>query len=263
MPELPDVETLRRLVSRKALRQVIGHTSVRARKLLGRTPAQAIYKALHGTCFAGTRRHGKYLFIRLRGRGWLVLHFGMTGRLYYYTGREPDRRYNAMVVDFENGRHLAYNSRRKLGLIELTDSPRQFVERKGLGADALAVGQRQFLSLLENRRGKIKGLLMNQGRIAGLGNVYTDEVLFHAGVHPETPVQAMTRADRLRLYRCLRKVLAKAIEARVDVHRLPRSYLLPNRGRDGRCPRCHTPLGRLSVSGRTTYYCPVHQRRKA
>lgn len=261
MPELPDVETFKRFVDDHALGQIITHTSIRDHTVLGRATAQRIYKALHHRRFLYTHRHGKYLFIKPSGRDWLVLHFGMTGRLYYYQEREPEPAYNVMVIYFKNHRHLAYNSRRKLGTIDLTRQPRAFIKERDLGADALALDEQAFLALLQGRRGIIKNFLMDQHHLAGLGNVYTDELLFHASVHPRMPLQALNDKTRRRLYAAMHKILRKAIDVRADLNRLPRTFLLPHRRKDGRCPRCGVALRSISISGRTTYFCPAHQPR--
>lgn len=260
MPELPDVETYRRLVTRHALRQVIVRSSIRDAGVLDRTPVPRIHRALRGRRFVGTHRHGKYLFLRLNDDGWMVLHFGMTGRLRYYGNREPEPQFTIMVISFDNGHQLAYTSRRKLGIVDMTDAPRIYVKRRGLGIDALGLDEPTFMALLTGHRAAVKNFLMDQHRLSGLGNVYTDEILFHAGIHPKAPVDKLNQADRRRLFRSLRSVLDNSIRAQAHVIRLPRTFLLPHRHKGGRCPRCGTPLKRLTTAGRTAYYCPRHQR---
>jgi formamidopyrimidine-DNA glycosylase len=101
---------------------------------------------------------------------------------------------------------------------------------------------------------------MDQHSIAGIGNVYADEILFHARLRPQRDIPALGPRELKRLFQSLRKVLKKAIEARADPARMPRSFLLPRRQRGGRCPRCKARISTIAVGGRTAYYCPKCQR---
>ncbi|MEJ2686824.1 MAG: Fpg/Nei family DNA glycosylase, partial [Gammaproteobacteria bacterium] len=146
-----------------------------------------------------------------------------------------------------------------LGLVDITDEPAEFIRLKGLGPDAMDLGPGQFDETLGARRGYIKSLLMNQHAIAGLGNVYSDEILFQAGIHPRCEVRQLSGAERHRLRRALNKVLHEAIEDGADPQRFPRTFLTPHRHPGAVCPRCGTKLGILKVGGRTSYYCPRRQ----
>jgi formamidopyrimidine-DNA glycosylase len=107
----------------------------------------------------------------------------------------------------------------------------------------------------------VKAALMNQAVLAGIGNLYADEILFQAGVHPRAAPRRLSRATLRRLYRTMERVLRAAIAARAEPANLPRTFLLRHRGDDGRCPRCGRRLRTMRVSGRTTYYCPRRQGR--
>jgi formamidopyrimidine-DNA glycosylase len=125
-----------------------------------------------------------------------------------------------------------------------------------LGPDALLLGRTEFLELLERRRGGVKAALMDQGFIAGVGNIIADEVLWHARIHPRRRVESLDADERRRLFTQLRRVLREAVEGYDYIPR-KRSWLSGVRGLPGaRCPRCKTPLGRATVAGRTTYFCP-------
>ncbi len=163
--------------------------------LLHGTSPQALGRALKRRQFVSTRRHGKYLFLAVDQEAWLVLHFGMTGELEYFGKHDGEPRYTQFLIDFDNGFRLAYIAPRKLGRIELTDSPENFVAGNDLGVDALDVTAKQFLTLAKTSRGGVKAWLMNQGTMAGIGNIYSDEILFQAGVHPRhirSPIWART-----------------------------------------------------------------------
>jgi formamidopyrimidine-DNA glycosylase len=261
MPELPDVEVFKRYLDSTGLHQKIEQVELRDKKILGKASANSISKTLQGRRFESTRRHGKHLFVELGDDGWLVLHFGMTGFLQYFKGQEEDPRYHVLVVSFDNGYHLAYCSRRKLGTVDLTDDPDTFIDQEKLGPDALTLDFDRFEQLLKGRRGSIKSLLMNQGAMAGVGNIYSDEILFQAEIHPKTAVNELNDAQRRKLFAKLKEVLDTAIDCKADPENLPHDYLLPHRSEGEPCPHCDQPLAQIRFSGRTAYYCPRRQGR--
>jgi formamidopyrimidine-DNA glycosylase len=260
VPELPDVAVFQQYLDSTALHQQIVRVEVGGRRILREVPARKLDRTLRGHCLDSTHRHGKYLFARIsEGAGWLVLHFGMTGSLGYFEGEEgEDAAHRVLALVFEGRHRLVYDSKRKLGTVDLTDHPDRFVERKRLGPDALALDLTAFQQCLQSRRGGIKSLLMNQSVMAGLGNVYADEVLFHSGIHPKRSVASLGGPQVRRLFENLQKVLRETIEARADPARLPRSYLAPHRFRGEKCPRCGSALRTVNISGRTAWYCPKH-----
>jgi formamidopyrimidine-DNA glycosylase len=109
------------------------------------------------------------------------------------------------------------------------------------------------------RRGMIKSMLMNQKRIAGIGNIYFDEILYLAGIHPRKDVRSLTKDQTRELHRDMRHVLSTAIKKRADANDMPKSWLLPLRGAEGTCPRCGGIIKSLNIAGRTAWYCPSHQ----
>jgi formamidopyrimidine-DNA glycosylase len=223
VPELPDVAVFKQYLDSTALHQRIAHVEVRDRRILGEISARDLERALRSHCLDSTHRHGKYLFARIsEGAGWLVLHFGMTGSLGYFKGEEGENAaHRVLAFVFEDGYRLVYNSKRKLGTVDLTDHPNRFVERKHLGPDALALDLPAFQQCLQSRRGAIESLLTNQSVMAGLGNVYTDEVLFHSGIHPKRSVASLGGPEVRRLFENLQEILRKTIEAQADPARLP------------------------------------------
>jgi formamidopyrimidine-DNA glycosylase len=255
MPELPDVEIFRRRVDSKALNQAIERVEVVAPALLEGVSARALARALVQHRFALTERHGKHLFVRIERGDWLVLHFGMDGDLAYY-GRAGERPpYAGIVIDFDNGFHLAYVSARKLGRIALAHDPQAYAAKKHLGPDALALDRGTFVALARRARGAVKTWLMNQRVMAGVGNIYSDEILFQARLQPKRELGTCSDADLGRLFDSLRKVFRSAIAARADPERMPREFLLPARRADGSCPNCGARLRTLRSAGRTTYFC--------
>ena len=255
MPELPEVEIYRRRLDSKALNQTIERVEVVAPSLLEHVSAQALVRALLRHRFALTHRHGKHLFVRIDRGDWLGMHFGMDGDLIHYRRADERPRFAVLVVDFSKGFSLAYLSPRKLGRIVLAQDPQAFVERKRLGPDALAIDRRTFVALARRARGTAKTWLMNQRVIAGVGNIYSDEILFQARLQPKHAMTTCSDADLDRLFDSMRTVLRAAIAARADPGRMPRHYLVPQRQAGGICPNCGAPLCTLRAGGRTAYFC--------
>ncbi|NGX15329.1 Fpg/Nei family DNA glycosylase [Wenzhouxiangella sp. XN24] len=255
MPELPDVETWRRYLDATALHQEVDLVRVPAPRVLAGTTPQGLGHALKGRRIDETCRHGKYLFARLDTDGHLVLHFGMTGQLRYSRDGESDCQATA-CIHFSNGAQLDYIAPRKLGRIALSGSVNGFVAAHQLGPDALSIDAEQFADLVQGRHGAVKSWLMNQHIMAGIGNVYSDEILFQARIHPRHQVKALDSDGLSALHEALHEVLEAAIEAGADPERMPESFLLPHRLDGGRCPCCDAPLDTTRVGGRTAWYCP-------
>ena len=256
MPELPEVETYTRYFARHALHQRIARVQVLDERILGEIRKDAFVRKLKGREFTQVRRHGKHLFADA-GPAWLHLHFGMTGDLAY--GAEIPR-FAKIVFVFDGGGQLTFEDMRLFGLAELVDDPEAFIRERKLGPDPLALTAAKFAALVGKRRGAIKSLLMTQEIIAGLGNLYVDEMLFQTAVHPRRPVDGL-RAEEVRaLYAAMRRILREAIARRARESELPRSYLFNHREVGERCRRCGGTIRKTVVFGRTTYFCARHQR---
>lgn len=262
MPELPEVEIYRRYFDAHALNQKIVGVRVKDVRILGETRQPALRRALTGRRFLSTRRHGKHLFAEIEGGRWLRIHFGMTGDLFYYRGLKNPAQYPRVIVDFQEGAHLAYDDPRLFGVVDMAESPESYVATRGLGPDPLddTFDPRAFSALLQNRKGAIKALLMHQEIIAGLGNLYVDEMLFQTSVHPRTPASSITKLKRRALYKSMRSILLDVIAQKLEGRPYPNRFLIPYRQEGERCPRCGGAIQRTVIFGRTTYFCGTHQR---
>lgn len=227
--------------------------------LLGHASPPEVRDALRGASVEETARHGKYLFVRLDGRGWLVLHFGMTGGLVHLEADHPRPEYTRLLLAMDDGDRVAFTDVRKLGRIDLTDDIGSFVERRRLGPDALDADETTFVDALSGRRGSVKPALMNQRILAGVGNIYADEICFQSRLDPRTRIQRLDRRDLRSLRRVTQRVLGIAIERKANLHRLPRTWLLARRDAGEACPRRDGRILRVKVGGRSTYLCPSCQ----
>lgn len=261
MPELPDVET----VARSLRRWIVGRRVTGVRLLTPSTirtpPPRQFARELTGRRVAEIGRRGKYLLIRLRPFGTLVAHLRMTGDFQMARRSTPLHPHTRVIVQF--GRHeLRFVDQRRFGHMDIVEAEEDFGPLQRLGIEPL---ERDFTlsrwrELLAGRRGTIKGLLLRQDLIAGIGNIYADEILWQARIHPARPSHRLRPAEIRRLHRTIRRVLQRAV-VQLSKYGHPVGRFLDARGEDdARCPRCGHPLSTARIAGRTTYFCPRCQR---
>jgi formamidopyrimidine-DNA glycosylase len=270
MPELPEVETVRSSLLDHIVGQRILALELRDFPgVLDGAPVEDVNARVAGHMVRAVRRRAKYLIIELDNDTALVVHLRMTGRLTAVPHDEPPLRFEHLAIAFDNGLDLRFSDQRKFGrVVHMDDDDLQRLEQK-LGREPLT---RDFSAAwlaerLQRRPGKIKAVLLDQGLIGGLGNIYADEALFRARIHPERPANSLTPEEVRRLHRAVRAVLQAAIDGRgttfssfedADGNRggYGRQLLVYGRGGTGQCPRCGTPLERTVVGGRGTSFCP-------
>lgn len=263
MPELPDVEVFRRYFKHTSLNKKILRVDINAVKMLRDVSSGSLRMNLKNTRFIKTSRHAKYLFAFANNGKILVLHFGMTGSLKYYKNDEQKPEHTRMLITFTNGYHLAYNCPRKLGKIFLVNDKQKFISNKQLGPDPLSdnFNLTTFRELLEGKRGTIKATLMDQKTISGIGNIYSDEILFNSNIHPASKTEKLNDDQVKKIYHMMRKILQRAIKESVEVNNIPRTYLLPNRVPGEDCPRCKGKIRKKTIAGRSAYFCDNHQKK--
>lgn len=260
MPELPDVEIFKRYLNATALHRKIAKVRAADDRVLTGVSLRTLQRRMEGHQFLQTDRHGKHLFVKIEDDGWLMLHFGMTGFLQFYKKTETRPDHVRFEVEFEDGYRLAYDNQRLLGRVAVTKHPRTFASDENLGPDAkedLSPGA--FRDLMQGRSGMIKSTLMNQEVIAGIGNVYADEILFQAGIHPKVSIEDLSGEDLERVYRAMQTVFEKAVAAKAQPEDMPEDFLLPRRQPGEPCPRCGGTVEKIKVSGRSGYMCPECQ----
>ena len=263
MPELPEVETFKGYLDSTSLHQRITDVEVRDAYVLKHVSARGLARRLKGLRFENSHRHGKHLFVRAGEELWLRLHFGMTGWLQYLKRDEETPNTARVLFRFGNNRRLAFDDQRKFGEVELIKDVNEFLQTRGIGPDALEISLSEFKVILGKHRGAVKAILLNQQLIAGIGNLYADEILFRARMHPATEAARLSDKDLTGVFRAMRHVLEKAIALKTDFNRLPKSWLLTHRGKRGRCPRCGRALKSATIGGRTSWYCAQCQKRSA
>ncbi|MFW6351081.1 MAG: zinc finger domain-containing protein, partial [Bacteroidota bacterium] len=152
-------------------------------------------------------------------------------------------------------------SRRKLGSVEITDDTEKYIRDAALGVDATEISEEVLREKLQKNQSAIKSFLMNQANMAGIGNVYSDEILFQAGIYPKKKAAKMTREESKKIYEEMNYVLKTAIDKEADVSEFPDHFLLSHRQEGEKCPGCNSEIQKIKVSGRTGYYCPDCQKK--
>jgi formamidopyrimidine-DNA glycosylase len=262
LPELPEVET----VVRSIAPHITGKTIVAAvltSKRVTRSDHRATERALAGAKILTVARHGKQILVELE-RGLLYIHLGMTGNLLW---NAAPGKYSRAILELNDG-VLVFNDIRQFGRFEFY--PERPVQLTRVGPDALQLDFETFFSRLRGRRSAIKPLLLNQTFLGGVGNIYADEALFAARIHPRTAAGRISMTRARRLHTEILRVLQAAIEHRgstisnhVDACGEEGGYQHMHAvyGREAEpCLRCGTPIRRIVLGQRGTHYCPRCQR---
>lgn len=260
MPELPEVSYFKKYLDSTSLHKKIGKLEYPEKKILQDSP-QAISRALKDAEFTRSRRIGKYLVLESDKSKVLVFHFGMTGKFEFSNEEQPPD-YTRLIIHFKDNSKLFFVCPRKFGKVYLADSFEDFKKEHKLGTDAMDLNKDEFLQLLEGKKGSIKSALMDQHLIAGIGNLYSDEVLFQSKVHPKSNIAKLSEEEKEEIFRKIREVLEVVTKSRMDGSKLPDSYLTSHRDEGENCPKCSGKIKITKVSGRSTYYCSGCQKQK-
>jgi formamidopyrimidine-DNA glycosylase len=275
MPELPEVETIRRRLAPVLEGATIESAEIVDPRLTRPVDPRLVADALVGERIVSLDRRGKYLLWRLASGRTLVVHLRMTGSLRHAPGGDlPDDAYRRATLALDTGAAVGYRDVRRFGTWELLeeDHLRPYLDTR-LGPEPLAPSFTAFrlASLAAGRTTPVKAFLLDQRRVAGVGNIYADEALWRARIHPLRPAGELDEDDIARLHRGLRAALRKGIERQGSTLR---DYVTPDGnggsmqhefsvyGRLGEpCDRCGRPIERIVVAGRGTWFCPHCQRR--
>ena len=281
MPELPEVETIARGVNERVRGDRIVHVWFARHRDLFKSSASRQAKALQGRRFLSVHRTGKHIVCELaqapvklsvgvdaRSDAQWIVHLGMTGRLLVTTPDAPVAAHTHARLELESGKEIRFVDPRRFGRLD-------FRELNGSnafnapGLEPLAIDEREFVALFRRRRLPIKAALLNQSLLSGVGNIYADESLFHAGIRPRRSAGRLTRAELERLRGAMQTVLLQAIRLGgssvsdyVDADGVRGFFQLEHCVylRTGLpCRRCKTAIKRILIAGRGTHYCPKCQ----
>jgi formamidopyrimidine-DNA glycosylase len=270
MPELPEVETVARGLSQVMVGRTFTGVTVRWPRTIARPAVDQFARRIVGRQVLAVGRRGKYVRMTL-DEGYLLIHLKMSGRLRVASADQVPDKHVHTVIDLDNGEQLWFRDVRKFGRVYLVDQPEEVTG--ALGPEPLedAFTLADFRTRLSRRSGRLKSLLLNQEFLAGLGNIYADEALFAAGLHPLRRADTLSPDEEARLYGAIRSVLRDAVAGRGttlddggyrDSAGEPGAYQdrIFVYGRGGEtCYRCQGVIERIVIGGRSSHFCPCCQ----
>jgi len=270
MPELPEVETIRRILDKSLPGKKIKAVTLRKDKMLRCTSRTEFIRGLQKRQVRSVDRRGKFLLIRL-DQDILLLHLGMSGQISIEQSDLKDKHIH-FILDFYDGIHLFLRDPRMFGRIDLITEKEERSIFAHLGPEPFSddFTPEKFRIFLKGRKASIKSLLLNQHPVAGVGNIYADEALFRAGIKPQTKGESISAAQAKKLHAAIRSVLQEAIHSggtSISDYLDPRNrkgtfqLKLKVYGRSGKpCPKCGTDIQKDIVSQRGTHWCPKCQK---
>ena len=270
MPELPEVETVANGVHDRIHGQTIRSVWTSNKPQTFKSAPDEIIEVLTGSRIERVHRVGKTIVIdltRMKKNAQFLVHLGMTGRLLVSTPDTPVPAHTHAILSLSSGKELRFIDPRRFGRLSLVAPDTKY---EGPGAEPLTIRLDDFIALFHNRKTPIKAALLNQSLLHGVGNIYADEALFHAGIRPTRHAGHLTRAELTRLRTALIKVLTEAIQLGgssvsdyVDADGVAGFFQLRHHvySRTGQpCRVCATPIKRIVLAGRSTHYCPTCQK---
>jgi formamidopyrimidine-DNA glycosylase len=275
MPELPEVETIANGVHARVHGQTIRSVWTSNKPQTFKSPPDEIIEVLTGSRIERVHRVGKTIVLDLSRKdlsrkkkpAQFLIHLGMTGRLLVSTPDTPIPPHTHAILTLSSGKELRFVDPRRFGRLSVVAPNTKY---EGPGAEPLTILLEDFIALFRNRKTPIKAALLNQSLLHGVGNIYADEALFHAGIRPTRHAGRLTRAELARLRAALIKVLTEAIQLGgssvsdyVDADGVAGFFQLRHHvySRTGQpCRICATPIKRIVIGGRSTHFCPICQK---
>ena len=254
MPELPEVAAFQSYFDEAALEQPIVQTRIHDDKIFRNVDALPFIQATAGERFIGSKRIGKYLFAELSNGQWVQFHFGMTGDFILYTDGLEKPRHERFHFEFADGAKLGFDCPRKFARICLFESFAECLESSGLGPDALTISFPQFYEQAQGRKTTIKGFLLNQKILAGVGNLYADEVLWQARIHPKSVTGKLSKSQLKKIWKLTQNILSDAVERRPYYKQYPNDWYWQWRKEGEKGPTGRGLVVSDKVAGRTTYW---------
>jgi len=269
MPELPEVETIKNELAPHIIGHTISGVTLFWEGIVKKPSLEEFCSRIMGQKITGIGRRGKYLIFSLSGGETLIIHLKMTGSLLL---KAPDRFIRA-IIHLDDGSEIYFRDPRKFGVMWLVEDKNTITGKLGPEPLKADFTPKVLAQRLSKRTAPIKALLFDQKFIAGIGNMYADEALFRAGIHPLRSGKSLSPKEIERLHRAIRQVLGAAINnkgASVDTYFRPDGQkgtahfeFKVAHGRGKKCPRCGTPIERIAVRNRGSYFCPKCQSAEA
>ena len=253
MPELPEVNAVMKVFRTKVLNKTIVQVEVHDDHILRNCSADEFIHRLLGHKFVDTYRQGKYFFAHLDHGHDVLFHLGMTGDPEYYQSGEEPPRHERFNLHFSHDIIMGYNDPRKFSRIHYLEDRDQYIHDLGLGPDALKVTWKKFQQIMNGKKGQLKALLLDQSLLAGVGNLYADEICYQARLHPASKLDKLSPEELKTVYQCLHDILQKAVDLEAYYKVYPADWFWTWREKNKTGPNGES-VKTIKVGGRTTYY---------
>lgn len=259
MPELPEVHNFKQYFDAAALGRTVEEVSVADDKIIRNMEGETFAGLIAGRTFQSSYRRGKYLFGRLDNGHDVLLHFGMTGDLNLYRAPEDQGRFERFAFVFTDGDRLGFDDARKFARVLYLEDRDEYIQEIGLGPDALEIAADYLVDRMAGRKTSLKGLLLNQKIVAGIGNLYADEICYRCRLHPALPVNQLTPAEKLAVAQQLIEIMTYATENAPYYNDYPADWFWHVWREEGKQIN-GGEVKVMKVAGRTTYYVEGWQR---
>lgn len=274
MPELPEVETIKRVIEPQIQGLTIENVTVKRPEVTAYPTADEFCKLLTGQTISHMTRRGKFLVIQLNSNDRIILHLRMTGCLLLTPADYPEEKHTHVIFRLNNGKELRFSDTRRFGRLWLLKNGEadtySGIEKLGTEPLDKMLAAEYLKALLGKRKKAVKECLLDQSVIAGIGNIYSDEILFTAGIYPARPANSLNMEEWERLA----AAIPERISYFIEVNKITPEEYLETKGQDYRntpflqvygqegkpCPKCGEMLCRMVVGGRGSVYCPVCQK---
>lgn len=260
MPELPEVNTFQQYFNKTSLKQKIHDVQVHDGKIIRNVDEDTFVEKITNRKFVSSYRRGKYLFGKMDDGNHVLFHFGMTGDFKYYEDEMDQPKHERFVFIFKNGYRLGFDCPRKFARILYLEDLEKYIEEVGLGEDALVISEEDFLKKMEGKKASIKGFLLNQKIIAGVGNLYADEICYQTKIHPASKINALKPRHKKAIYKTMKDILTTAVNRTAYYKDYPDNWFFQWRVEGKKAPKGKGTVKISKVAGRTTYYFEHYQK---
>ncbi len=264
MPELPDVEAVKRRIEKKVKGKRVKGIKILDNKLIRWTPLSTFKKIIKGNTISSVFRRGKFIIFNLKSGDSIVSHLKMSGDFRYLRTKDKIDKYDKIILNLSDNHDLRYLSKRLLGMLTVAKNKdySHIPTLRNMGPEPLdnRFTFETFKNILKGRKREIKPLLLDQSFIAGIGNIYADEILFHSRINPKRRVSGLTEKNKKDIFKYTKSILGFAVK-HYRLVPLKRSFIMNHREEGAPCPRCRRPLKRIVIATRSAFFCPRCQKR--
>lgn len=261
MPELPEVNTFKKYFEETSLQKKIVEVLVHDAKIIRNLSGAAFADRLNGRTFDSAYRQGKYMFGNLDNGHSVLFHFAMTGDFKYYTDPTERPRHERFAFRFAEGDYLGFDCPRKFAKILYLEDREEYIKKIKLGPDALLITEEEFLEKMKGKKGSVKGFLLNQNQLAGVGNLYADEACFQTRIHPASRMDKIPKKKKSELFHTLRAILERAVKERPYYKEYPSDWFWQWREDGHVAPDGKSKVRHETIAGRTTFYARGWQKK--